>query len=581
MKDLTPSQIGLLNLAKETPDPTVEERYAFGPSYGVSRTTLRRDLFVLLERFLIEPTSLDWETFFLSVCRLTKSGEEYLSKAQKLNLVPDSNTREQLDALFDELSNSQKWFNPLDTWPRFEQIPLVEVITLADTYFYCAQDSQINNTFNESARLYYFAARGYAKLSDKERFSKSFKEVFNVMRQERNYREIAAEISRAFEVFNGYENIIFEAAVTSLAESYWLLTGKRIPKFSNKETLEECISEIFQEAHVIGADYKIGIPERNSLSRIAISNEGILFEAFRGKNSSLYNMVIDIEYSILETISSMVTISDSAKAFESRVGYKNCANMAFSALLTLERLNRLTQLDEEKRKKAWEILRAMFHIFYRYVAFPPMNRLSEPHIDIEAHWTFVLLESPKYKMGKELTHIFDQLFDLLHSKKETEERDTVEKEIIKPTIQTLKEQIDQLTEISKETNFKVGKIDRFVSDILQLMVSADTNNRLQTLSEILLHNALLLEEIDSKFESMVPNLHEDIKKWITMIQQDNQISSDQRQTMIRKLDEILEIKSTGKIIASVPLIPGFLKYEHHTEIQMDWKKWIKKIKAAL
>jgi hypothetical protein len=78
MKDLTPSQLGLLNLTKENPGSTVEEMYEFGPSYGVSRTTLRSDLFVLLEELLIEPIGLDWRTFFPSTCMITSSGEELL-----------------------------------------------------------------------------------------------------------------------------------------------------------------------------------------------------------------------------------------------------------------------------------------------------------------------------------------------------------------------------------------------------------------------------------------------------------------------------------------------------------------------
>jgi len=80
---------------------------------------------------------------------------------------------------------------------------------------------------------------------------------------------------------------------------------------------------------------------------------------------------------------------------------------------------------------------------------------------------------------------------------------------------------------------------------------------------------------------MLSDLHKDIRKWITIIEQDQQINNDARATIIKKLDEALKMKSMSKIIASVLLIPGFVRYEHHIEIQMDWKKWVERIKAAV
>jgi hypothetical protein len=187
-------------------------------------------------------------------------------------------------------------------------------------------------------------------------------------------------------------------------------------------------------------------------------------------------------------------------------------------------------------------------------------------------------------MGKELTNLFDQLFDVLPSTSH-EETEEIENKIVIPTIQTLKEKLDRNTELSTEIKSEVGKvdskIDNLVRDVLQLMMSTSSNtNSLQTISEILLQHTLLLEAIDLKFENMVPILHEDIKKWITLIERDQKTSNDKRATIVRKLDELLKVKSTGKIIASITLIPGFLKYEHHTEIQIDLNKWIGKIRSA-
>jgi hypothetical protein len=68
--------------------------YTFGPSYGVSRTTLRSDLLVLLEELLIEPRTVNWKIFLPRTCMLKRAGEEFLNETQKLKLTSDANTED-------------------------------------------------------------------------------------------------------------------------------------------------------------------------------------------------------------------------------------------------------------------------------------------------------------------------------------------------------------------------------------------------------------------------------------------------------------------------------------------------------
>ena len=45
------------------------------------------------------------------------------------------------------------------------------------------------------------------------------------------------------------------------------------------------------------------------------------------------------------------------------------------------------------------------------------------------------------------------------------------------------------------------------------------------------------------------------------------------------LDEIAKLSSAGKIVASIPLIPGLLSYVSESGVSIDWNKWLLRVRA--
>lgn len=138
-----------------------------------------------------------------------------------------------------------------------------------------------------------------------------------------------------------------------------------------------------------------------------------------------------------------------------------------------------------------------------------------------------------------------------------------------PSLQTLIDWInksnEQLREIKEELRAVNLKLNNF-SDI-----SKEQLNLLKNIKE----DSKLIREIDKKLDSLLPGIKSELKTWIEQIKS-SQIS--EKDSFIKELEKILKLESSSKIIASIPLIPGFLKLQHEFGFTVNWFKWFEKLK---
>lgn len=118
-------------------------------------------------------------------------------------------------------------------------------------------------------------------------------------------------------------------------------------------------------------------------------------------------------------------------------------------------------------------------------------------------------------------------------------------------------------------------VRKMLSDIRELSLS--NQEYLQKLSRNVLQSSKLIKEIDSALNNDLPNLRKDIRKWMTMVEESQLLSKEERETFLRELGKILKLSSTAKVMLTIPLIPGFAQYRRELKIDTDWNKWLEKL----
>jgi len=138
-----------------------------------------------------------------------------------------------------------------------------------------------------------------------------------------------------------------------------------------------------------------------------------------------------------------------------------------------------------------------------------------------------------------------------------------------PSIQTLINWInksnDQMREVKEELRAINLKLENF-SDI-----SKEQLDLLRSIKE----DSKLIREIDKKLDYILPDIKSEIGSWIEQIKSSNILEKD---SFVKELEKILKLESTSKIIASIPLIPGFLKLQQEFGFTVNWLKWFEKLR---
>lgn len=158
-----------------------------------------------------------------------------------------------------------------------------------------------------------------------------------------------------------------------------------------------------------------------------------------------------------------------------------------------------------------------------------------------------------------------------------------------PSVLMLKEWIRQADLRIKRIEEKLDRIDKNEQDILKGVNELKTkivnyyqlsqNDKFELLTN-LNNNNYILKDIDKKIDITLPQIKREIKKWIKSIEKNQNIDKNEKNYFIKELKEVIKIESTSKIIASIPLIPGFLKLQHEFKFNIDWMNWFKKLREV-
>ena len=111
-------------------------------------------------------------------------------------------------------------------------------------------------------------------------------------------------------------------------------------------------------------------------------------------------------------------------------------------------------------------------------------------------------------------------------------------------------------------------------------VAQSNHQLLADLCNTVIGNSIMLQAIDTAIESELPLLKEEINVCMASIRESASLSQEERATFLAELGRIVKLSSAGKIVASIPLIPGFLKYTVDGTVSIDWNKWFGKLRSV-
>lgn len=577
--ELTKSQIGLLNLCETEPGPNITEMYEFGETYGVNVDSIKYDFPILLSKKLVWPVGfIDREIYLPTHCLITEKGKNLLTQISKDNpeKIPD-----RVIGILD--FNKKVDFESInEKLEKFSNLDKSIIQELADTYLYWAELGNTGQLRIPDNELAFAAALGYYNLDELNRFSKAISIWYKTYEKKGDFLNMAILTSDAINNFPQKEDLILKIAVETLNKAYWDLTGETINPISSKEEYTEFLKQFVSIAIETGKQYNFRLPNQNPLIGISNRIEDILGESFRTSNKSLYLQTIHLLSIYLNLLGSIVELPKESTQFEENSGYYTRLDLGKRTCLLLERKVDLIFLQDTDRKKAYKITLEILRTVIKSVGSPVWDicdKQSDNEDNKNGHWIFNLLRNPETKIRYELIELFKELDGFLESA--TKQRISEEDKInLKSDLEYIKNQVDKLDDIGNNIeiieNVKLPEIENY----LTILLSISINNHEQTkeLCSIILKSDTLIKSIDERLNVQIDSFKEDINGWIQIIKDNQTISENDKASFLKELGDVMKLSSSSKVFASIPLIPGFLKFQHEINLKTDWNNWFKKLK---
>ncbi|MCR9133067.1 MAG: hypothetical protein NXI08_10845 [bacterium] len=581
MRTPTPNQLSLLNLCKNEHYVNIDEMYRFSGYYGVDANSIPSDYITLLKKKLVKPGSKISEDIFLPrFCDVTNEGSQLLHNLQELD--PDRYPKTFPEKSILSYNNRDKKYKyELD---NFSELDESVIENLSDTYLYWSENN--HKSFTELNQSFaYAAAIGYHKLKNFNRFSNAIAIWYKSYEEIGEFEFLIAFTSRALNQFPDQQQIIIEIATSILEKPYWNLTGKLVDQINSLDQFQSFTKDFSTNAIKIGRDFLYKFPDNNHLAGLNNRIEDLLELSFQINNRKLYLQVIQLLVHLLKFISSVLVITENTRDFAERLGLLSRIYLLEESCMILERNLDLVLLEREENTDAHHIVLDIFRLLSESIISPFIVSTNENISDIDTRYYLLTVKLIKYTepaLRLKLNELFKKLTKFSRLATDIRELE-VNKYRIQSDLSYIKDQLQSLERVEKSIGvlekIKFPQIEESLSEVL--MVVIENQDKSDNLSSLLLGSTKLLIHLDKKFNSNIDELKEDLRKWQMTVEKNQGISDIDKQTFLNELNQIIKLNSSAKIIASVPLIPGFLKYSHELNFNTEWIKWLEKLKHSI
>ena len=556
--------------------------------YGVERASLDADVVRLIGDELLKAThSIQMSTYLPQWIDVTPAGERALEAARVRH--PDwfvDHSVATRNMLREHSRSGGDTTKLTGTYRTLAMRTHAEITILADAYFDAAR--RASETSGLGPEFFEAAAIGFARLHDVHRYARAVNGVFDARAKEGNVIELVVVVQKLLVHAPHFSRETLAAVSQRLMAPYLALTGEVLPELASSDVFSEVTRRIGAAAAVTGSFYCPQPSDRNAVVRISNRILSIVGRSFTSQDPILFGEAVALLESYIEVLRTSVRIDDGAHEFEQRWGFTAAAELAMHACEVLEYCRFTVSLDDHDRQAAFECVDRVVSLVLRCVAPAFVMTSYEPPIPDDARqseWIFRVLSVNEASIRAELIEAFTVL-ERMHSTNASKAR---------PSAATaLSPQTERLQQMLAEMQLSLDRVEHTTTSIAVMqmpelyglvanmltMVSSNADGLRQVLTQMLSSDALL-QGLDRTLESEMTTVRAEITSLTTRIEEDKALAPRQRDEWVTALRDILKLQSAGKVVASLPLIPGILKYEHIAEIGIDWMKWIDRLKIAL
>lgn len=565
--------LNLLSLCKENSWPSIEEVFEYAAYYSLDRGVLHPALIRLLEQGLLSPHGhIDADTFLPAAFRISPAGEQVL----------DSHSSEIAPLDVTQLSN-HSWRDVNrqmvhSTLPRIGALDQSSIRRLSQVYLHTAGTLVSDSEFNPEA-LYFGAARGFSRLHDAGSFLIAVRECLEWMQHQGCFIELALTARDFVDLYPECERAVCAAASVAISGPYYDLLGHIVPAIHSTDHLVECIGHLATAAVQLGKSYSLVDLDSKALIRLTNRVDDVLTNAFQLRSHDLYLSAIDILQQLVLLVRSAVRVDPDAAEFEARSGFHARSLAAEAGLQAMATLSRLVYLPADEREIAKNGVIATAHILAR-ASLSPFWACCSDHRSNEnskAHWVVMLTEYPDRKVRADLMQQIEPLVQMLHTTPQHRTRQLVHDLVIQDQLQ---QQLAMLLELSKSikddtTAMRYVALPHVAHQLVGLFTLVARNTEwLIDICRIVYESNELLQSLDEVLADELPNLRRDVEAAIDAIEVADRLDESDRKRFLEELGKIARFSSAGKIVASIPLIPGFLTYSIECGAALDWNKWL-------
>jgi len=583
MPPLDRACLALLDLCESNPGPSIEEVFEFAPVYRLRPDELHPSLLTLLRLGLVVPACyVDAESFMPTRVVITPAGQQVLR--DRADEVPQKVVWGVTRCLADNECDRN---GILGSLPRLDDLPPTVVSDLAQAYLSAAREADGASLFNQSD-LFASAARGFAHVRDAAGFIAAVRGCLDARERKGQFLELAIQARDLATWYPECERAVLAAALVAIDEPHRDLLGAPVSTCDSLDDLATGIKSIAAAAMTLSTEYTLSKMDPNALIGAVNRVEDIIGEAFKLQSRTLYGQAVQLLYHLVELAESLVLIKPGAAEFEARAGFAGRIALARQGVLAIGGQRQLVNLPLPQSKVAFNHVIAAIRRVVRAALVPVWNSCRDhgTNENTAAYWIIGLVEYSERRIRRELVAEIQRLVPLhalLPESEPTGSKTETQLTDVASLHAQLSAAVHLLSAVRDDTTaMRYVTLPHLNEQLVAVLATAVVN--FDTLSQVcqqVCESNEMLAALDAILVDELPAIRRDVDAAIAFVQSATEIGTEERQRFLNELGKIAKLSSAGKIVASVPLIPGFLSYSFESSLALDWNKWLEKLRAAV
>ncbi|MFO0873148.1 MAG: hypothetical protein U0575_04145 [Phycisphaerales bacterium] len=583
------TELLILALADEHSDVSLAELSVWAPAYGARRESVAPSLRLLLRNGHLWPTGLIRQTDLLPervACSPLGAGRLHdestrippFTAAGSSAIVQGPDPRE-----VDPTTILQD--------PALAPVDAEELVGLARAYE-AATDAEKVRSRVHPEDLLLSVCRVYAAQQQTDDFARAATRCITATAERRDFWELAWRAKELCALAPAVSAPVLAAAYLALREPASALLGDAPPIFATPEDLNQCMRAMASACLRLGESTALGSYDLNELIGIANAADRLVHLAFETASPRLIPEATVLLLNLCRLTASFVRPNEPARTFHQVFGFGPRVEFAVGAALAIESCQSVAQIGEPAQSQARAcIAHVVSTVVGAIVGLLPRAQLGDSSSDHDTNIRADLISRiaflPPERMRREIRPQLETLVSIAMRELPIDRRGQVDLSRIRATQNELVVQVDRVLKAIAPIQDDVASLRwnafPFLAHILSSLLDATRDNHrlLVEVCETVVASGIALEALDLTLSPQVEDIRSALAELGRAVH-DSAVSNESgRRALVRQIGDLAKLTSAGKMILSVPLIPGIAEYRHETTVSVDVNAVFARLAAIL